>query len=231
MYPKILRSLKRHIKVDEAQFHEESCMDKSWCFIKYEDNKFDYCSKVNSDELRGRILFVLESPHKEEYKDPSNISPAKGLTGKKFDLSLINFLILSQYHKQCFYAGIYEVVIINAVQYQVSLGLKPEQYRTIIFQIVWQDFARKNLIERLASYPCDDSQDLIVFNACTKGNNILLKQAAKLISDMKLSDCVKSKLVVNDSVNLNAIVQDAIDESGIVSYKSTHPSRWDEMIN
>lgn len=230
MYEKILRAVKRNVEDDEAIYNIAPCPDAKRCVISFSNDKFSACESNDIDKPLRKLVFVLESPHKSEFdKLGSPIEPAQGITGKKFDEVLINFLVLAQYHHNCFISGHYEVWLVNAVQYQVSLGIKTKNYRSIIFQIVWYSFAREDFKERLSKLIDDDS---VIFNACTRGNDSLKGKAESLIAGMRLSSCFISKLnTTSEEIDLSALVEEAIKSCNLVSYKASHPSRWDKLIS
>lgn len=232
MYSKLLRALSRNIQNEKALYHSERCPDKSWTYIRYLDSQFFECEQPADEKILGKIIFVLESPHKDEYLDLNNISPAQGKTGENFNKALINFLVLSQYHKNCFRPGLYEVVIMNAVQYQTSLGLEPKEYRTLIFQLAWLAFARDDFINRLRDHFTGFENHSVLFNACTKGNTLKITQAHEVVDALKLSECVRSKLVLKQNeIDLNGLVNLAIKDAGFKSFRTTHPVLWDKMIS
>lgn len=231
MYSKLLKAISRQVKNKNALYHTQRCPDKTWTYVKYSNGQFIECALAEDEKPQGKVIFILESPHKDEYRDLGDISPAKGKTGNNFNDSLINFLVLSQYHKECFNSGLYEVVVMNAIQYQTSLGLEPNEYRTVIFQLAWLAFARKDFIERLKSHLKGFENQNVIFNACTKGNTLKVEQARDLLSALKLSKCVCSKIVLKKSdINLNDIVSLAVEEAGYISYRASHPINWDKMI-
>ncbi|HCE2154852.1 hypothetical protein [Vibrio parahaemolyticus] len=232
MYSKLLKAISRQVKNKNALYHTQRCPDKTWTYVKYSNGQFIECALAEDEKPQGKVIFILESPHKDEYRDLDDISPAKGKTGDNFNDSLINFLVLSQYHKECFNSGLYEVVIMNAVQYQTSLGLDPKEYRTVIFQLSWLAFARNDFIERLRSHLIGFEKQNVIFNACTKGNVLKIKQARNLLSGLKLTKCVCSKIVLSkEKVNLNDLISSAVGEAGFSSYSSSHPVTWNKMIS
>ncbi len=231
MYKEILLDVEKNIEESDAKFNTNICPDAKRCTINYSDEKFTICETYDTYRKLSKAIFVLESPHKSEFKDDGTpIAVAQGATGKNFDEAIINFLVLSQYHHKCFSPGYYEVWLINAVQYQVSLGIEPKNYRSILFQIAWHSFAKTNFSERLKELVKNDSNS-VIFNACTKGNGALKKKSEKLIGDMKLSKDIVSKLKTSEKdINLNLLVQEAIEKCSLKSYKASHPYKWNRLI-
>ena len=232
MYSKIIKVLQENIENPKALFNVESCPDKTWTFIKYSEGEFFECPQPVCESILGKIILILESPHIDEYKTLDNIAPAKGKTGRNLNNGLINFLVLTDYHKNCFKPGLYEVVIMNAVQYQTSLGLATDEYRTFVFQLAWFLFAREDFIKRLGNHLSNFEENSLVFNACTKGNSLKVNQARKLAGRFRLSDNIRSFLVFDKKkINLNKLVGTAIKDAGFNAYSSSHPVVWDKMIS
>lgn len=122
------------------------------------------------------LAIVLESPHKEEFGDNHQqaIGPAIGTSGnnlKKYLPQVVfNYLPARKVDNKIYYApedqipnGKYNVLLINAIQYQCSLGEDTKQYRDEIFSAMWgKDEVRDDFKKRLTSHnPC------VVINACT----------------------------------------------------------------
>ena len=129
-------------------------------------------SKIKSS--KAKIVVLLESPHLEEFKVvgyPYNTAPAWGNTGDRFDSQFIKVLnrhiknIGSKYllkNRQAF-----DVYIVNAIQYQCSLGISPinPSVRNGLFSYLWNlqpDSFYQDLIDRLNFIRPD-----IIINACT----------------------------------------------------------------
>lgn len=114
---------------------------------------------VEERPVTGALIVVLESPHKKEFeKEPA---PAKGNTG----------LLLAKHLRQVVCSvsiGNPAVILMNAVQYQCSLGCAPVKYRDEVFTAAWNNGARQDFIRRLGSlYQPDD----YVLCCCTKGSH------------------------------------------------------------
>ncbi|WP_274025983.1 hypothetical protein [Vibrio parahaemolyticus] len=104
-----------------------------------------------------KIIFILESPHVHEYADYP--LPARKVTGSMIR-SLFPQFILDNIECE------YEVLLVNAIQYQCSLGVDTAAFRDDVFRSAWDDFGKSDFEKRLKYYFKDG--DLIV-NACTKG--------------------------------------------------------------
>lgn len=92
----------------------------------------------------GHIVIVLESPHVKEFA-PNLIAPALGTTGERIHSHLWN--MLSNAGLLCDNDS--EVYLVNAVQYQCSLGFETGIYRDIIFKKM---FNGTELVARIQKY-------------------------------------------------------------------------------
>ena len=104
------------------------------------------------------VILVLESPHKSEFRGVP--SPAKGTTGRLIAKNLHNVLGLEE-------AAALPLILINAVQYQCSLGEVPSFCRDAVFAAYWEHAGRDQFVQRLNKlYRHGD----ILVCACTRGN-------------------------------------------------------------
>lgn len=155
------------------------------------------------------IVILLESPHIDEFNiqgQTYTTAPAWGKTGtminKYFIIALNNSIRAIQNNCQNFLTNIttYDVLLVNAIQYQCSLGMRPINIgiRNKVFACLWNktsDSFRQDLIERLNIL----NPDLIV-NACT--------------SELKKRFC-----------NNNAIMP-GLANWNVMMNASSHPSVW-----
>lgn len=155
----------------------------SWNVGWVEENLSNLSKKDREAKSKGYkkqklpvLAIVLESPHKEEfdYKNKRAIGPAIGTSGnnlKKYLPQVVfNYLPDRTVDNKIYYApedqipnGKYKVLLINAIQYQCSLGEDTKQYRDKIFSVMWKQLSvRNDFCDRLKSHkPC------VVINACT----------------------------------------------------------------
>ncbi len=105
------------------------------------------------------VILVLESPHKDEFMGTPN--PAKGQTGKFIAKYLRSVAGLES-------VGELPLVLINAVQYQCSLGEKPSGgWRDEVFMAYWNQGGRIDFTLRLrAVFRAGD----ILVCCCTRGD-------------------------------------------------------------
>ncbi len=144
------------------------------------------------------LIMVLESPHVAEFsKVPC---PANGKTGKNIRKWMCDVKGLSSYKEN------YGLVIINAIQYQCSLGVTPGCFRDDVFETVWKDFGETDFVTRLKTVYRDGD---VILNCCTKGKGN------------------------NKNGELRRMVQQAIRSAEIdtVLLRRTHPASWHSVQN
>lgn len=105
------------------------------------------------------LLLVLESPHIQEFKEQP--APAQGKTG----ISIAKFL--RKVPGLDATTG-YPVILINAIQYQCSLGMPTARFRDKVFVAVWKAGGEQDFVARLEAL-CRPG-DMVVC-CCTKGNS------------------------------------------------------------
>lgn len=148
---------------------------------------------------RAGVIVVLESPHIDEFQGEPG--PARGPTGR----------LLSRYLKDVLGAGAVDdrpVILVNAVQLQCSLGMKPVHHRNRVFTAVWNKCGRDDFKSRMRmiTRPGD-----IILCACTKGE----KREGDLATDLR------------------QLVYAAICEWSpqVPVVRSTHPASWARECN
>lgn len=159
----------------------------------------DLCIKyrLKSESLKT-IVIVLESPHDKEFFKINNIyhnvGPACGTTGenlmKWFPETVMNYVpcvidsennFKAKYHSaKDIESGVYALKLVNAIQFQCSLGEKPTVYRNKVFNKLWKDSKVKDsFVERLK-----DAKPDVVINCCTNSGK---KKVQKEIEQCKKS--------------------------------------------
>lgn len=103
------------------------------------------------------VILVLESPHIEEFKD--ELGPAKGTTGRNIVSFIGEVLGLIDTLER-------PLILMNAVQYQCSLGQPTKKYRDKVFAATWQRGGKEDFSNRLRKIYRDG--DTIIC-ACTRG--------------------------------------------------------------
>lgn len=103
------------------------------------------------------VLLVLESPHTKEFE--GDLGPARGPTGANIARFIEEVPGLAD-------VGRLPLLLVNAVQYQCSLGKKTIRYRDRVFRAVWENGGREDFASRIrAIYRTGD----LVVCSCTKG--------------------------------------------------------------
>lgn len=243
---------KRSIDIDTK------CSDNFVATVKFNGSKWSYNisyidkneREINDVEIKEkgnpRIIIILESPHIDEYS-LSTPYPAIGATGKNINKYFTK--ILNKFLNNKIYKGKeYDLILMNAVQYQTSLGYNTEIFRDRIWLKTWLEAGgREDFIDRLKSYNPD-----IIFNLCTKcnhsldvlwegGSNITWKYIQSLYGKEKL-DGFENKNIISKKYKIgssyiyplygfvdNAIEEVSKDNNNIVIVRGSHPSSWTRM--
>ena len=162
--------------------------------VDRKNNEKELGKKAEPNEYN--IVIVLESPHKNEY-NPGFRHPAIGSTGNKlndyFDSLLDKLNGTIKNSTKC------HVYLMNAIQYQCSLGYDTSVFRTEIFNSIWKHHKKdEDFLDRLKNFYPN-----IIINLCTKTD--------------KLQDIVQEK--IEEFVKNN-------NNKTISLYRGTHPSSW-----
>lgn len=168
-YPGLLIMFSKNEKVNDEVRGVLVYGGNDWFFISVPQ----YIALKSTKSLK-RIGLLLESPHKDEYLNNQPISPANGVTGQKIE-SLISQRMKSDWQIKLQSVPTitqydYEVVLINAVQYQTSCyKILGEQWdhtnRNHVFRLLFNNFQLKSdLIGRLNSYKLDIIVNCITSN-------------------------------------------------------------------
>ena len=200
------------VKLDEIV---QICMHKQCQVHGNSINNSNDFLRENIDIKEGkggfkRVVLILESPHKDEFNignvsNPVN-GPAYGKTGRNLNKFLAG--ILQRYASECGineYEGFYDVILVNAVQFQCSLGENPRKHRDKTFWECWlcKD-VRDDFMERVKKAINNFPENAIVINCCTKGGTSRSNQS---------------------------LVNIVLEDMGLTFFESTHPSSWDKEIN
>lgn len=203
------------------------------------------------NKVNDRIVIILESPHKDEYSKQIT-APAMGTTGENINKYLLDILNKKIGNPQGDKKE-YDVILMNAIQYQTSLGIDTEYFRDRVWLTLWnKGVARDEFIRKLEDYKPD-----IIFNFCTNGSHkkdliyildkkknsnmtyqyidsLNLNIERKEDNNLYIGEKVVYKVTPKDSTNvylLKGFVQTAIEESNLSSgnvkiFKGSHPSSW-----
>ncbi|MDY0278396.1 MAG: hypothetical protein RBQ97_09980 [Acholeplasma sp.] len=156
-----------------------------------EDKRLDNISEVKVDHKEykysketEKIVIILESPHKDEYKvllpDPL---PAIGGTGRKLHSFFPEVFLKSGLDNLIgFEKAKYEVILMNIIQYQCSLGASTKLYRDRVFKELWKNkFVYDSFENRLKQY-----NPRIIMNLSTDIGKIEAKKALENINKNEL---------------------------------------------
>ena len=149
----------------------------------------DTWNVINIPAGKKIMIMILESPHKDEFK--GKIGPAKGTTGRNLGkmTRLCDFYLYRNY----------ELILMNAIPFQCSLGEKPEKFRDEVFANAWNEENQKIRIgksffkERLCSLLKElDGKFVVIVNACTSGG--CRKQAVQDVIDEIALDIKRAEI-------------------------------------
>ena len=132
---------------------------------------FDY-DNIPEDNY---IVFILESPHIEEFdtKNQIPIGPAQGNTGNNINIFLRDVIDGSPMFLTSLQMNFtYSLVLINAVQYQASQGTKPLDRKLTDENWInfWNENFKSDLIKRIKEI-IKKSKDCKIINLCTFGHS------------------------------------------------------------
>ncbi|MDS1821569.1 hypothetical protein QX249_12925 [Vibrio parahaemolyticus] len=161
----------------------------------------------NPSDDRKMIHIILESPHVDEFKHQPAI-PAAGATGRNIIQCLE--VALSNHSPNTIQDGVYSITLVNAIQHQASLGVKPIYFRDAIFREMWKSGYRELFKARLLNYLAKGD---IIINACTCG-----KTTSK---QLKLREDVQ--------VTIDAALGTLPFSIPLIRFE--HPSVWGRILN
>ena len=151
-----------------------------------------HASNARTSANERCMILILESPHKDEFKGEPG--PARGATGHAISSQLMNVIGLRQFSD-------YGLILMNAIQYQCSLGKPTAKHRDTVFRRVWGSGGAEDFKDRLkTTYRPGD----VIVNCCIKGTSSVTNQ------------------------QLRTLVKEAIDECGFAppSIGRNHPASW-----
>lgn len=246
--------LKEKLKENIPKSFIKACPDQIVGSLKFnfKTNEFEFRKKLKtlknvdgakrqkiSKGIRTRnsaLVMVLESPHIDEYDNHAHTprGPAYGKTGDNINKYLCDILddavkreilVLKK-------STVYDIIIMNAIQYQCSLGVDTLLYRDACFLKLWE---REEVIEsfknrlRLA-LDLYNFKNVILINCCTKGKHLdLLTNHKEYITDKYLDELNYTGYRGNKP-SLKSFVSREIekvtDGLGVKLYYCSHPAAW-----
>jgi len=183
---------------------------------KWKRKSIDYSIPFKTDTDLKRIILILESPHIKEFEGEHG--PAKGKTGDNIAGKLAEKLNGVSDLK-----GKYQLILMNAIQHQCSLGFPTKYFRDVVFLNLWRKGGGKTeFINRMNKLNIESND--IVINACTKGGH----------KDFKKHFGLQFKEHINKSeIGAYKVKEGLKNEVGIelnnlkINYiKVAHPSSW-----
>lgn len=173
---------KTAIEAREIKIETRTCPDQFLGPIKDVLHNVDFPCRLPA-LLRTNapcIIMVLESPHADEFiGEPA---PAKGFTGEMIRRHLSEAISVDSLQS-------YDLILINAIQHQCSLGVSTDLYRDRIFRTTWNAGGRESFVSRIKHlYRPGD----IVVNCCTKGNDYKTDTALRNLVEHELRKALPS---------------------------------------
>lgn len=238
MQQKDILKINRTILNDFASIiSERVCLDQKICELSFTENKRSgdivWSRAEIPERSRKRIVLILESPHRDEFKEGKDGVPANGTTGinieTHFDL-FINRII--EKNSEIELDGDYEALIINSLEYQCSMGFSTGHFRTLSFIGIWFKGGKERFEKRLKDLKLE-AGDIIV-NACTigKGSNSNPSSNAIFNQENLRTYFQNRKIEYTNTNGIKQLVRQSIDnlfstrETRIVN--TNHPSNWNE---
>ena len=213
-------------KVEDAQYDLKFDKTKqSW-----EITGKTKCTKL--DKIVKNIIVILESPHIDEFKGKEWLPLKKD---EDFIKYFSDLYIKSKISNNLIKENEYKIYLLNAIQYQCSLGKTTSYFRDYVFLYYWEK-KKKNFKKRLKNFFNDETEAVI--NLCTKGDHSRIielynKNTKKYeVVPKKCDNNFFKVLGVNDVQNENnlndlvgVVIKDVIKD-GVKYTTGTHPSCW-----
>ena len=182
----------------------------------------DWKRKEVRESENKKLIIILESPHKDEYKNEAEPEPAKGKTGE----NIANFLNIVL---KTLPSDEYDVILMNAIQYQCSMGVPTNFFRTLSFVALWFDGGKEDFEARLRKLKLTKYD--VVINACTVGGGSYTKTLyGSNLNQGFLQEKFSNKKIVFKSATLKELVNEVVkkvrSENKFSYYTTTHPSSW-----
>lgn len=177
----------RHRSPSVEKFEARACPDQYVGLISEIEAKGTFAQRMPSSERPpgvACVLLVLESPHTAEFDAAP--APAKGSTGA----NIVRFLreVPGLHDKDCF-----GLVLVNAIQFQCSLGRRTSEVRDNVFLDVWSNGGRPDFEARLRTlYRTGDC----VVNCCTRGASVAIPHPLRVYVQRAMESVLPANTVV-----------------------------------
>lgn len=198
--------------------------------------------------MEGIVVLVLESPHIDEFfpngLDSYNKNnkvysrPANGVTGKnieKFFISIFKENLIRNLKKD----GKYAVALVNSVQQQCSLGVKPLYYRDRVWVPYWAKY-KKDFLERIKILSLT-----MIINCATLGEHYQMNKEGDGYDKNKLKFTqtfiveefpeLNKKFIIdsNSNFSIRSLITHELKSkfNSEIIYLSNHPSSWNYEKN
>ena len=238
---KAIRILLSEAKNRSPNYSPFNCPDKIYGHLNGASFSWNE-SKLNQDLSEHQnnlaIILVLESPHVDEFDSITKmgIGPAQGQTGQKIQQYLPEVLN-NPIIKPHFQDKVYDVVLINAVQYQCSLGENPLLYRDAEFLRLWEEKSVREDFKKRLKAVTTMYMNSIIINCCTVGNHIDVLTSKKgtlttpYIHELGVNESLFNGF--NEKFSLKNLVEKEIITIcvKIPHFRCAHPSSWHKPKN
>ena len=220
---------------------ERQCDDQKVTTVKIEDGVAILPDKekwnresIGEDYVwkNSRIVLLMESPHAEEFdKENKVIGPANGKTGSNIFLKLPE-LIQSIHNNNPFENEVYDLLLMNAVTFQCSLGFPTDHFRDFMFLGLWFDGARESFNRRIENLELSEKD--IILSSCTRGSHKFFRKTlgGKTFNTANLKEKLQNQgISYNYSEGLRGLVDSSLEELNVKAriVKCIHPSKWDTL--
>lgn len=158
-------AIARRHQISDSPLEKRCCPDQFVGIISEIELHKDFTDRDPAYERPTNlpcVLLVLESPHRDEFPEPpAEPGPAKGSTGRNIIRYLQEVPGLQD-------KGDFGLLLVNAVQFQCSLGKPTNQFRDAVFFDFWDSGGKASFESRIRGlYRNGD----VVANCCTRGKS------------------------------------------------------------
>jgi hypothetical protein len=255
----VIKIIKNKEGLFQLSFERRNDYEENFIDIHDHDKYFKSINK----KISAKMVMVLESPHIKEFYTPdlvnfngekTNARPANGVNAKTGDTgkNIDNYIQLSDQEiiqKILEIANIDSNIIedqipillsfslINAIQYQCSLGVATKHYRDEVFTKLWGNkLLRNNFNQRIKNFQPD-----IIINSCTQGD-LKEEEMCELLhyqnSDLNniqikglMNDIVLKTKTKKDSSLQGLLTKALISQEYKVDFTTSHPCSWSRIQN